>query len=128
MTEFRRVYSGVPWEESVGYCRAIRVGNQIAVTGTAPLDEDGRTHAPGDGYAQATRCFQIIRRALLELDSDLDRVIRTRLYVTDISRGEEYGLAHKEAFAGHPPATTMVAVAALIDPQMLVEIEVDAVA
>ncbi len=128
MSEFERVFSGAPWEEIVGYCRAVKAGKQIVVTGTAAVNEDGTTHAPGDAYAQASRCFAIIRQALQGFGANLDRVVRTRMYVTDISRWEEYGRAHREAFAGHPPATTMVGVAALIDPEMLIEIEVDAVA
>lgn len=124
----RRAFSGAPWEARVGYCRAIRVGAQIAVTGTASVGEDGRVHAPGDAHAQARRCLEIIARALTELDAGMADVIRTRIFVTDISRWEEIGRAHAEFFAKHPPATTMVEVRALIDPAMLVEIEADAVA
>ena len=84
-------------------------------------------HAPGDAYAQAVRCFEIIDTALRGLGADLSQVVRTRMFVTDIARWQEYGRAHAERFAGHPPCTTMVEVKALIDPQMLIEIEVDAV-
>jgi enamine deaminase RidA (YjgF/YER057c/UK114 family) len=125
--EFRRTYSGALWESSVGYCRALRAGAHIYVTGTAPVDEDGSVFAPGDGYAQAKRCLEIIERALGDLDADLSRVVRTRMFVTDISRWQEFGRAHAEAFADHPPATTMVEVKRLIDPEMLIEIEADAV-
>ena len=124
---FKRTFSGAPWESRVGYCRAIRAGDHIYVTGTAPVDENGRTFAPGDAYAQTKRCLEIIQSALQDLDADLDCVVRTRMFVTDISRWEEYGRAHGEFFAGHPPATTMVEVRSLIDPEMLVEIEADAV-
>ncbi len=125
--EFRRTHSGAPWESRVGYCRALRAGAHIYVTGTAPVAEEGGVFAPGDAYAQAKRCFQIIERALNDLDADLSCVVRTRMFVTDISRWEEYGRAHGEVFGKHPPATTMVEVKALIDPAMLIEVEADAV-
>jgi len=125
--QFQRAYSGAPWETRVGYCRALRVGEHIFVSGTAPVDEAGRCFAPGDAYAQTRRCLEIIRRSLQSLGADLDGVVRTRLFVTDISRWQEYGQAHREAFADSPPTTTMVQVSALIDPDMLVEIEADAV-
>jgi len=125
--QFERTFSGAPWESHVGYCRALRAGEQIYVTGTAPVDEAGKCFAPGDAHAQTQRCLEIIRRALQNLGADLSCVVRTRLFVTDISRWQEYGLAHHEAFSQHPPATTMVQVSALIDPEMLIEIEADAV-
>ncbi len=123
----RRAFSGVPWEQQVGYCRAVRAGNWIMVSGTAPVGDDGKTWAPGDGYLQAKRCIEIIEKALRALGADLSDVVRTRMYVTDISRWEDYGRAHAEAFGTNPPATSMVEVKALIDPQMLIEIEADAV-
>jgi enamine deaminase RidA (YjgF/YER057c/UK114 family) len=126
--EFERVFSGAPWEGRVGYCRALRAGELIFVTGTAPVAEGGGVHAPGDAYAQTRRCLEIIDRALRGLGADLSAVVRTRLFVTDIARWEEYGRAHREVFGEHPPATTMVEVRSLIDPAMLVEIEADAVA
>jgi isochorismate pyruvate lyase len=91
--QFERVYSGAPWESRVGYCRALRAGGNIYITGTAPVGEDGKTYAPGDAYAQTLRCFEIIRRALQELGADLDCIVRTRMFVTDISRWEDYGRA-----------------------------------
>ena len=121
-----RHFTGTPWEPKVGYCRAIRAGNQIFISGTAPVDNDGNTVAPGDGYAQAKRCFQIIQKTLQAMDADLSNVVRTRMYVTDISRWEEYGQAHQEAMGAYPPATAMVEVSRLINPDMLIEIEVDA--
>jgi enamine deaminase RidA (YjgF/YER057c/UK114 family) len=124
---FQRTFSGAPWESKVGYCRAIRAGDHIYVTGTAPVAEGGGVHAPGDAYAQTRRCIEIIRKALQELDADLSDVVRTRMFVTDISRWAEHGRAHGECFAAHPPATTMVEVKSLIDPAMLIEIEADAV-
>ncbi|MCP4204381.1 MAG: RidA family protein [bacterium] len=123
---FQRVFSGAPWEARVGYCRALRSEDRIFVTGTAPV-KDGVVVAPGDAYAQTKRCLEIIAGALNELGADFSNVVRTRMFVTDISRWEEIGRAHGEAFARHPPATTMVEVRALIDPQMLIEIEADAV-
>ena len=125
--ERRRTFSGVSWETTVGYCRAIRVGDNIYVSGTAPIGSDGKVYAPGDAYAQTVYCLQRIHKALQDLDSGCQDVVRTRLYVTDISRSAEYGKAHREFFAKHPPASTMVEVRALVDPEMLVEIEVEAI-
>lgn len=125
--KFERAFSGAPWEERVGYCRALRAGDRIFVTGTAPVTEGGGVHAPDDAYEQARRCLEIIAEALAELGAGLQDVVRTRMFVTDIERWEEVGRAHGEAFRGHPPTTTMVEVSRLIDPGMLVEIEADAV-
>jgi isochorismate pyruvate lyase len=125
--DVRRIGSGAPWEKTVGYCRAVRAGNLVFVGGTAPVAEGGGVHAPGDGYLQARRCLEIIERALTELGGRLDQVVRTRMFVTDISRWAEFGRAHAEVFGAHPPATSMVEVRALIDPAMLIEIEADAV-
>ena len=125
--ERKRAFSGAPWEAQVGYCRAVRAGNHVYVTGTAPVGDDGTVFAPGDAYAQATRCFEIIQKALADVGAGLEDVVRTRMFVTDISRWKEYGKAHAEFFKDHPPATTMVEVRSLIDPQMLIEIEADAV-
>jgi isochorismate pyruvate lyase len=124
---FQRVRSGAPWEASVGYCRAVRAGDHIYVSGTAPVAEGGAVHAPGDGYAQARRCLEIAERALVELGAERRHVVRSRMFVTDIARFAEYGRAHAEFFGAHPPATSMVEVRALIDPAMLIEIELDAV-
>jgi isochorismate pyruvate lyase len=125
--EFERSFSGAPWEETVGYCRALRAGNTIWVTGTAPVDPDGEVTAPGDGYIQGKRCLEIIREALEELGAGLRHVVRTRMFVTDIDRWEAYGQAHREAFGQHPPTTTLVEVSRLIHPDMLIEIEAVAV-
>jgi len=126
---FQRVHSGAPWEAVVGYCRALRAGNLVYVTGTAPVAEDGSSvHAPGDAYAQTRRCLDIIGSALAGLGVGMENVTRTRIFVTDITRWEEYGRAHREVFGAHPPTTTLVEVRALIHPDMLVEIEADAVA
>ncbi len=124
---FQRTSSDARWESEVGYCRAVRAGDHIYVTGTAPVADGGGVHAPGDAYAQARRCFELIAKALADLNASTADVVRTRMYVTDISRWAEFGRAHREFFADHPPATTMVEVRALIDPAMLIEIEADAV-
>ena len=126
--ETTRVHSNAPWETQVGYCRAIRRGAHIAVTGTAAVTETGGVHAPGDAYAQAQRCFELIERALGQLGASLSDVVRTRMFVTDITRWQEYGRAHAEVFGQHPPATSMVEVSSLIDPAMLIEVEADAIA
>lgn len=123
----RRAFSAAKWESIVGYCRAIRSGDHIYVTGTAAVDEDGSVHVPGDAYAQARRCFEIIDRALRELGAGRACIVRTRMFVTDIEQWEAFGRAHREYCGEHPPATTMVEVRRLIHPDMLVEIEVDAV-
>jgi len=123
----QRAFSAAPWESEIRYCRAIRAGDHIWVTGTAPVAPGGGVFAPGDAYSQARRCLDLIAQALQHLGADLSHVVRTRIFVTDISRWREYGRAHREAFADHPPATTMVEVRALIHPDMLVEIEADAV-
>ncbi len=121
-----RVFSGAPWEKRYGYCRAMRVGDWVLTTGTAPVADGGGVHAPGDAFAQATRCYDIIERALRELGAELRHVVRCRLFVTDISQADAFGRAHHARFAEHPPCMTMVEVRALIDPHMLVEIEVEA--
>jgi enamine deaminase RidA (YjgF/YER057c/UK114 family) len=122
----QRVFTGSPWEEKAGYCRAMRIGNQIFVAGTAPSDGEGGTFAPGDAYAQTKRCFEIIQKALQDLGADLPDIVRTRLFVTDMSRWEEFAKAHQELFADFPPVNTMVEIPGLINPDMLVEVEVEA--
>jgi isochorismate pyruvate lyase len=124
---FDRVFSGAPWEAQVGYCRALRAGDRIFVTGTAPVAKRGGVHAPRDAYEQTRRCLEIVEEALAGLGARLEDVTRTRMFVTDIGRWAEYGRAHAEAFRGFPPTTTMVEVRRLIDEDMLIEIEADAV-
>ena len=123
----KRVFSGAPWESKVGYCRAVKAGAQIFISGTAPVDDEGEMFAVGDAYAQAKRCLEIVDKALQELSVSRAAVVRTRMFVTDIGRWEEYGRAHREFFAEHPPATSMVEVRSLIHEDMLIEIEVDAI-
>jgi isochorismate pyruvate lyase len=127
--EFERVSSHAVWEDIVGYCRLVKAGSAVFVTGTAPVDESGSgVVGPGDAHAQAARCLELIERALRRVGLDRTRIARTRMFVTDIARWREYGRAHVEFFGPHRPATTMVEVRALIDPAMLIEIEADAVA
>jgi len=127
MTKRQRVRTGAPWESIVGYCRAVRVGPHISVSGTAPVGDDGAVVGVGDAYTQAKRCIEIIEKALEEVGAGLADVVRTRMYVTDISQWEAIGRAHGEAFGDILPATAMVEVSQLIDPAMLVEIEADAI-
>jgi enamine deaminase RidA (YjgF/YER057c/UK114 family) len=125
--ERRVVSSGTKWEEAVGYSRAVRVGNVIEVAGTTAIDETGRIVGAGDCYAQAKFILAKIERALGSAGATLADVVRTRIYVTDISRWREVGRAHGDAFRAIKPVTTMVEVAALIEPGILVEIEATAV-
>ena len=121
------IKSGAPWEPLVGYSRAVRVGNFIAVSGSAAIGDDGELVGEGDMYLQAVRCVDVIRNALHEAGAEMRHVIRTRIFVTDISLWEDVARAHQEGFGASPPATSMVEVTQLIDPRMLVEIEANAV-
>ena len=126
MKERQKYSSGAKWESIVGYSRAVRVGDRIYVTGTTAMDENGEIVGPDDAYSQTVQTIRNIERALKALDAELANVVRTRMFVTDISRWEEYGKAHGEFFGEIMPATTMVEVSNLIDPRMLIEIEADA--
>lgn len=123
----RNVYSNTPWETKVAYCRATRIGDTVVVSGTVAVDESGATVGPGDVYAQTSYAIQKIDRALRELGASLRDVIRTRTFLTDIARFEEFARAHREAFAGIDPAATCVQVSRLVSPDLLVEIEMDAI-
>jgi enamine deaminase RidA (YjgF/YER057c/UK114 family) len=122
-----RVSSGTPWEELIGYSRAVRVGDVVQVTGTVALGAGGELVGEGDPYRQTVQALANVRAALRAAGAEMEHVVRTRIYVTDIGRWEEVGRAHAEVFGGIRPATTMVQVAALIDPRMLVEVEAEAV-
>lgn len=115
------------WEPIVGYSRAVKVGNMIFVTGTTATDERGNLVGGNDAYAQSRQALGNIERVLRRAGATMKDVVRTRIFVTDISRWEEVGRAHAEYFRDIKPATTMVEISRLIAPEMLVEIEVDAV-
>ena len=123
----QNISSGGPWEDAVGYSRAVRVGNVVSVAGTTAAEADGSVFGGDDMYLQARRCFEIIERALAEAGATMADVVRTRMFVTDIGRWEEAGRAHGEFFREVKPAATMVEVSRLIAPGLLVEVEVDAV-
>jgi enamine deaminase RidA (YjgF/YER057c/UK114 family) len=127
MAEKQYYSTGSKWEPVVGYSRAIRVGNQIYVAGTTATDEGGEIVGVGDAYAQTVQVIRNVERALNAMGASLDDVVRTRMFVTDIARWEEFGRAHGEFFGGVRPCATMVEVRRLIDDRMLIEIEVDAI-
>jgi enamine deaminase RidA (YjgF/YER057c/UK114 family) len=123
----RNISSGSTWEKTVGYSRAVRVGSLIEVAGTTAIDERGEVVGRGDPYLQAKFIFEKIGRALAEAGAGFENVIRTRMFVTDISRWEDVGRAHGEVFAAIRPAATLVQVASLVRDDLLVEIEATAV-
>ncbi len=123
----RHISSGTPWEDKVGYSRAVRVGDMVFVAGTLAADEAGRIHAPDDGYEQARYIFSKIERALREAGASLSDVVRTRMFVSDLRHQEGIGRAHGEFFSSIRPASTMIGGAVFVSPRAVVEIEVDAV-
>jgi enamine deaminase RidA (YjgF/YER057c/UK114 family) len=124
--ERRLISSGSPYEPVVGFSRAVRVGDRVIVAGTAPVMPDG-ADPPPDAYGQAKRCLEIIARALGEAGARLEDVVRTRVYLVRTADFEEVGRAHGEVFAEIRPANTTLAIAELVDPRWLVEIEAEAV-
>ena len=119
--------SGSPYEDSIGFCRAVRVGNHIFVAGTGPIGADGKTAAPDDAYGQAKRCMEIIEQAITDLGGSITDVVRTRTYLVNVDDWQAVGRAHGEMFKDIKPAATMLAVHQLIGNDWLVEIEAECV-
>lgn len=127
MTKRINVSTGTPWETIVGYSRAVRIGNHVYVSGTTASDEQGKVIGIGEAGAQTEYILRKIERALAEVGASLKDVVRVRMFVTDISRWEEIGRVHGQFFRDIRPVSTMVEISKLIDPEHLIEIEIDAV-
>lgn len=125
--ETKRVFSGAAWEKTVAYCRAIKVGNHIYVSGTAAIDDNGEVVGKNDVYEQSKFIFKKIEKAILELGGGLKFVVRTRAFITDIGEFDGFARAHGEIFKNNEPAATCVEISKLVNDELLIEIEVDAV-
>jgi enamine deaminase RidA (YjgF/YER057c/UK114 family) len=121
------VSSGSAYEKPIGFSRAVRIGNYISVSGTAPIGLDGKTHCPGDLYQQTIRCIEIIKKAIIDAGGQMENVIRTRVYLKNISDWEKAAKAHGEHFSSIRPACTFVEVKGLINDEWLVEMEADCI-
>lgn len=127
MTQRKNISSGSPWEASIGYSRAVKVGDMVFVSGTAAVGEDGKTVGPDDGYAQTKFILEKIGKALNQAGASFKDVVRTRMFITDFAHEGGVGKAHGEVFGEIRPATAIIQIAGLIRPDMVVEIEADAV-
>jgi len=127
MTKRINISTGAKWENIVGYSRAVRVGNTVEVTGTVAVDDSGNVVGKNDPYLQTKSILQKIEKVLIQAGASMNDVVRTRMFVTDISRWEEYGKAHNEFFHDIKPCTSMIEISRLISPEYLVEIEVTAI-
>lgn len=123
----QNISSGSPYEPVIGFSRAVRVGNYVSVSGTAPIGVDGKTVGIGDPYVQTKRCFEIIKQALEKAGARLENVVRTRTFLTNAADWEKVGKAHGEIFSSIRPASTMVVVKGFLNPEWLVEFEADAI-
>lgn len=123
----KNISSGSPFEDQIGFSRAVRIDNIISVSGTAPIADDGSTAFPGDLYNQTKRCIEIMKKAIIDSGAGMNDVVRTRIYLTDISGWKEAARAHGEYFSAIKPACTLVEVKGLINPEWLVETEADCI-
>lgn len=126
-TKRTKIFSGTPWEPLIGYARAVQAGEVVYVSGTTGTDPSGKVLAPGDAYAQTKQAIENVKNALSRLGLTLEHVVRTRIYVTQIDQWQVVAKAHAESFGEIHPASTLVGVTRLVDPDMIVEIEATAV-